>query len=96
MKMLMIIYSGAEPERISALLDEHQAGGYTEFHSARGAGTSGKRDATRAWHGAATLFMTIVPIARVEELLVAVRQESRRLSDGERLHAAVLPTDAVV
>jgi hypothetical protein len=92
--MLMIIYTGSEPERISALLDEHHAGGYTEFHSARGAGTTGRRDATRAWHGVATLFMTIVPIDRVEEVLVAVRQEARRLLNGERLHAAVLPTDA--
>ena len=33
----MPIYSGAHPQRISSLLDEHCAAGYTEFRNVHGA-----------------------------------------------------------
>jgi hypothetical protein len=31
MKMLMLVYSGASPNRVASLLDAHHAGGWTEF-----------------------------------------------------------------
>ena len=52
MTTLMIVYGGSAPQRVSSLLDEHHAGGYTEFRNAH------------------------------------------RLSAGERLHVAVLPTES--
>ena len=33
----MPIYSGAHPQRISSLLDEHCAAGYTKFRNVHGA-----------------------------------------------------------
>lgn len=94
MKMLMVVYSGSAPRRISSLLDEHHAGGYTEFRNARGAGTTDKREGSRAWPGESTLWVSVVPEAESEELVRSLREEVPRLSAGERLHVAVLPTES--
>lgn len=93
MKMLMVVYSGSAPQRISSLLDRHHAGGYTEFRDAHGAGSTGRRDGSRAWPGESTLFLSVVPAQQSEELLTSLRAETERLPPGERLHVAVLPTE---
>ena len=94
MKMLMVVYSGPAPHRISSLLDAHRAGGYTEFRNAHGAGSSGRRDGSRAWPGESTLWVSVVPEAQSEELVNSLRDEVPRLAAGERLHVAVLPTES--
>lgn len=88
--MLMPIYSGATPRRISSLLDEHCAAGYTEFRNLHGAGATGPRKGSRAWPGASTLFVSVVPDDTATRLLAALREEAGRLPPGERLHVAVL------
>ena len=93
MKMLMIVYSGSSPLRISSLLERHHAGGYTEFRNAHGVGSTGRREGSRAWPGESTLFLSIVPAERSDELVATLREESGRLDPGERLHAAVLPAE---
>lgn len=94
MKMLMLVYSGPEPHRITALLDRQHAGGYTEFHNAHGAGSTGKRDGSRAWPGDSTLIVSVLPEPQSEALVSALREESGRLPAGERLHVTVLPTES--
>ena len=93
MKMLMVVYSGGSPQRISSLLDAHHAGGYTEFRNAHGVGGTGKRDGSRAWPGDSTLWVSVVPEPASEELVGTLRLETSRLPTGERLHVAVLPTE---
>ena len=93
MKMLMVVYSGSSPRRISSLLDAHHAGGYTEFRNAHGVGSTGKRDGSRAWPGDSTLYVSVLPAERSDELVATLRHESTRLPTGERLHVAVLPTE---
>ena len=93
MKMLMVIYSGDEPQRISSLLDAHHAGGYTEFRDAHGSGATGRRAGTRAWPGASTLFVSVVPTDTAEPLVARLRADADRLPPGERLHVAVLPAE---
>lgn len=93
MKMLMLIYSGNDPQRISSLLDDHRAGGYTEFRNVRGAGTTGHRDGSRAWPGESAMFISIVPTETADDLVELLRGEAGRLPRGERLHVAVLPTE---
>ena len=93
MKMLMLVYSGPTPQRISSLLDRHHAGGYTEFRNAHGTGSTGKREGSRAWPGESTLWVSIVPEAQSEALVGTLRAESAQLPTGERLHVAVLPTE---
>jgi hypothetical protein len=94
MKMLMLVYSGAAPQRISSLLDRQQAGGYTEFRDAHGSGSTGRREGSRAWPGESTLWVSIVPAAQSQELVTTLRDEAGRLPPGERLHVAVLPTES--
>ncbi len=91
--MLIVVYSGPNPHRISSLLDSHHAGGYTEFRNAHGAGSTGRRDGSRAWPGDSTLFFSVVPADRSAELVATLRDEIPRLPTGERLHVAVLPTE---
>ncbi len=93
MKMLMLVYTGASPQRISSLLDAHHAGGYTEFRNVHGAGIAGKRDGSRAWPGESTLFVSVVPADRSSELVDELHDETTRLPRGERLHVAVLPME---
>jgi hypothetical protein len=93
-KMLIVVYSGSNPHLVSSLLDSHQAGGYTEFRNAHGAGSTGKRDGSRAWPGESTLFFSIVPADRSAELVDTLRQTGTHLPPGERMHVAVLPTEA--
>ena len=93
MKMLMLLYSGSSPQRISSLLDAHHAGGWTELRNGHGAGSTGKRDGSRAWPGESTVYVSVVPAERSDELLEALRGERTRLPHGEHLHVAVLPTE---
>ena len=91
--MLLLIYSGDSPRRISSLLDEHSTGGYTEFENVHGAGSTGRREGSRAWPGASTLMFSVVPDETADDLAATLRTERDRLPPGERLHVAVLPTD---
>ena len=94
MKMLMIVYSGSNPQRITSLLDQHHAEGYTEFTNTHGAGSSGRREGSRAWPGESRLWVSIVSALRADELALALRAESARLTTGERVHVATLPTES--
>ena len=87
------MYGGSDSRRVPSLLDEHGAGGYTELTQAHGSGSTGPRAGTRAWPGEASVYFSIVPAERVDELTTALRDEAGRLEPGERLHAAVLPTE---
>lgn len=93
MKMLMLVYSGASPNRVSSLLDAHHAGGWTEFAGVHGAGGTGRREGSRAWPGDSTLFVSVVPAATATALVDAVQSEAMQLPSGERIHVAVLPTE---
>jgi hypothetical protein len=97
MKMLMVVYSGTNSQRVAMLLDSHHTEGYTEFRNAHGVGDTGRRDGSRAWPGESTLFVSVVPELQATELvdaLCALRDEMSQQSTGERLHAAVLPADS--
>ena len=92
MKLLLVIYSGSQSQLVPELFDKHQAGGYTELGPVHGAGATGKREGSRAWPGDASVYFSIVPAAQVDGLMDALRARSAALDPGERLHAAVLPT----
>jgi hypothetical protein len=94
MKLLLIIYSGPNPQLVPELLDRHDAGGYTELPPAHGAGTTGRRLGTRAWPGNASIVFSIVPDHEVDRLQASLRQEAASLSGDERLHCAVVPVES--
>ncbi len=96
MKTLLILYAGPEPRVVEQMLDAHGAGGWTELTHARGAGASGRHEGTRAWPGDTTVFLSVVPAEQMESLTAAIVSTRAGLGVGERLHAAVLPTDAFI
>lgn len=93
MKLLLLIYSGPTPQRIAALLEAHDAPGYTEFVNARGAGTTGRIEGTRAWPGTATVIFSVVPDGRVAELRTALMDYRATAVEGEHLHVATMPME---
>lgn len=94
LKMLVIIYSGTEPERVTAVLDAHPIGGYTEFGEVHGVGRSGRREGSRAWPGRSALFMSVMSEQCADAVVPELRAEAGRLPEGQRLHVAVLPVEA--
>lgn len=96
MKLLLLIYSGSSPERVTDLLDRLPVEGYTEIDRAHGAGRTGRRLGTRAWPGESTVLFTLVTVEDVAAITEAIRAEAKALPDGERLHLAVLPVETVV
>ena len=96
MRLLLIIYSGESPERVTELLDHHRVEGYTRLPEARGSGQSGRRLGTRAWPGSSTVFFSIVPAAEEASVVGAIRKQANLLPASERLHVAVMPVDYVV
>ncbi|HNV74966.1 MAG: hypothetical protein IPF87_04240 [Gemmatimonadetes bacterium] len=93
MKLLLLIYSGPTPQRIAALLEAHEAPGYTQFENARGAGGTGRIEGTRAWPGTATVFMSVVPAERATELRDALQAYRSAGVEGEHLHVATIPME---
>jgi hypothetical protein len=93
MKLLLLIYSGPNPQLVPELLDRHEAGGYTELSQAHGAGRTGRRLGTRAWPGDASIVFSILPDEQVERLTDVLRQEAAALTGEERLHVAAVPVE---
>lgn len=91
MRLLLVIYAGETPDRVSGLLDRHRVEGYTLLPGAHGAGQTGRRMGTRAWPGGTTVFFSIVPEDEEAAVVRAVQDEAGRLPEGERLHVAVMP-----
>lgn len=93
MKLLLVIYSGSQPRLVPELFEKYEAGGYTQLGPAHGAGVTGKHAGTRAWPGDASVFFSIVKAERAGDLVAALRSRAEEMMPGERLHAAVLPTE---
>lgn len=92
MKMLVLTYSGADPHRVTTLLDGAAVPGHTCLGGASGHGLTGPRAGTRAWPGDVTVCFSVVDDA-VASLAVA-RCQAAQFPPGERLHVAVLPVDS--
>jgi hypothetical protein len=91
-KMLVLTYSGADPHRVTALLDEAGVPGHTCLEGARGHGLTGPRAGTRAWPGDVTVCFSVVDDSLAGFALT--RCQAAQLPPGERLHVAVLPVDS--
>ncbi|HEX9166870.1 MAG TPA: hypothetical protein VF862_13235 [Gemmatimonadales bacterium] len=96
MKLLLVIYSGSTPGRVTDLLDRLPVEGYTEIDRAHGAGRTGRRLGTRAWPGESTVLFTLVRAEDVLTITRAISVEAKTLPEGERLHLAVLPVETVL
>ncbi len=92
MKMLILTYSGADPARVTALLDAAGVQGHTCFEGGRGHGLTGPREGTRAWPGEVSVCFAVVEDALAKEAAACCRK--LELPQGERLHVAVMPVDS--
>lgn len=88
------MYSGADSQWVPELLEHNGAQGYTELPRAHGAGSTGRREGTRAWPGNASIYFSVVPEDRAQELTALLRRRAKELPEAERLHVAVMPTEA--
>lgn len=93
MRTFLLMYGGPDQSRIPNLLEEHGITHYTSFSGGHGAGSTGRREGTRAWPGETTMIVSLVPDDRAESLANELEQEAAGLPTGERLHVAVLPTE---
>lgn len=93
MKLVMMLYTGSNPQRVADVLDAHEAGAFTEIDRAHGRGVTGRVEGTRAWPGESSVFFTIVPDERVATLEGALHALASGATPGERLHVAVLPVE---
>ena len=89
MPMLVLPYSGADPTRVSALLDAAGVPGHTRFDGGHGHGVTGPREGTRAGPGTVSLCFSVVEDQLAET--AAAQCRNAVLPPGERLHVAVLP-----
>ena len=92
MKMLVLTYSGDDPERVSALLDEVGVPGHTRIDGGHGHGLTGPRAGTRVFPGQVTVCFSVVDDDVAPRAADACR--AAELPPGERLHFAVLPVDS--
>jgi hypothetical protein len=96
MKMLVVVYGGPRPHLIPDLLDRLGVHGWTQLSNAHGAGSSGRREGTRAWPGDSQVIFSIVADESVGALMAALRGVAERAEPGERLHLAQLPVEQFV
>ena len=94
MKLLMMLYAGPNPQRVAAVLDEHEVHAFTEIDRAHGRGSTGRIEGTRAWPGETSVLFTVVPDERVVELQQGLRTLATDAGAGERLHVVVLPVES--
>jgi hypothetical protein len=92
MKMLMLTYGGADPGRVTALLEAAGVQGHTCFEGGTGHGLSGPRSNTRAWPGTVTVCFAVVEDAVA--VSAGTKCRAAEFPPGERLHIAVLPVDS--
>jgi hypothetical protein len=93
MKLLLILYSGPSPKRVTSLFDSHGVSGWTEIDHAHGAGTTGRREGTRAWPGESSIFFTAIGDEPCHDFKAALREQQAGLGEGERLHVLSIPVD---
>lgn len=93
MRMFLLMYGGPEATRVASILERQGIDHYTTYAGGHGAGSTGRREGTRAWPGETSMTVSIVPDDRADALATALEAEAQVLPAGERLHVAVLPIE---
>lgn len=93
MRTFLLMYGGPDESRVPTILERHGVTHYTSFAGGHGAGSTGRREGTRAWPGETTMIVSLVPDDRAESLADELEQEAAGLPAGERLHVAVHSTE---
>lgn len=93
MRMFLLMYGGPNGTRVPSILERHGIDHYTTYGGGHGAGSTGRREGTRAWPGETSMTVSVVPDERADSLVTELEAEAKVLPAGERLHVAVLPIE---
>ena len=93
MKLLLMLYTGSDPQRVTRVLDEHDVHSFTEIDRVHGRGAAGRVEGTRAWPGESNVLFSVVPDEHASDVERALRNLALDALPGERLHVAVLPVE---
>ena len=93
MKLLLMLYTGPDPQRVTRVLDEHDVRSFTEIDRVHGRGLTGRVEGTRAWPGENSVLFSVVPDERAAAVERGLRDLAGDARPGERLHVAVLPVE---
>jgi len=96
LKLLLILCTGDEVDKVRQLIDDHHVHGFTEITGLRGSGETGRHMGTRAFPGTASLVFTAVPAAQAVPLVADLRQLSETCSPGEGLRVFQLDATETV
>ncbi|GIV16735.1 MAG: hypothetical protein KatS3mg022_2170 [Armatimonadota bacterium] len=80
MRMVLIVCDAGVTARVTEILCEAGAPGYTVLHDATGKGESGPRENTPIWPGLNSVILCAVPadcVPRIREGLDALREQRR-------------------
>jgi hypothetical protein len=78
MQMVLIVCDAGVTARVTEIINEAGAPGYTVLHDATGKGESGPRENTPIWPGLNSVILCAVPndcVPRIRERLDALRQQ---------------------
>jgi hypothetical protein len=92
-KLVLFLYHGPDPERLHGLVHQLGLPGHTDLGEIHGAGSTGRREGTRAFPGGGSAMFSVVAPEAVSGVLTAARVLANALPDGERLHTFVLPVE---
>ena len=93
MKLVLFLYHGPDPERLHGLVHDLGLPGHTDLGEIHGAGSTGRREGTRAFPGGGSAMFSVVAPELVAGVLTAARAMADGLPSGQRLHAFVLPVE---
>jgi len=96
MKMLLIVCPESRKQNVRELVEKHDVHAYSEIGRVTGEGLTGKKFGDKVWPGESVILFTVIPDAKRDELLAALRQCEESLYPEEGMAAFVLPVEEVL
>ena len=95
-RLLIILCSGHQIDRVRELVERHGIRGYTEIPQVLGAGLTGRHLGTRAFPGSGSMIFTVVDPAKADEVGSTLARLAASCPPGEGVKAFELDVREVV
>lgn len=96
MKLILILHAGLNGDRLHQIADTLGLLAHTDLGAVHGAGSSGRREGSRAFPGNSQAMFAVVEDADVKRLMDSLSLTRDQLPTGESLRAFVLPVDQML